>query len=299
MFNYNHLFYFYSVVRHGGVTKAAKALHISQPSLTHQVKLLEGELGMKLLKRDGRNVALTQKGKRVYEFCARMFEIAGDLNSYVEGKTSGKTPRFELGVTREVERPFISEIFSKLLGLKGASMPPALSLVSDDHQRHLEKLLIEEIDLLVTTHAVLDPRTKTLAEIQMPVMPVLAAGLAQKMAKESSLSGIIKKTGLVLPSERLLLRFETDSYLQKHRLKGHLKFESDAISGVIRAVEEGVGLGFLPVDYVARELKSKTLKRVNGEKTLWTHKIRFVCLAGAEKTPLISQIRSGLRKPGY
>ncbi len=54
--------YFLEVARAGSVTRAAERLHISQPTLSKQLKDLEGELGKKLFVRGSHNVRLTDEG---------------------------------------------------------------------------------------------------------------------------------------------------------------------------------------------------------------------------------------------
>ena len=54
--------YFLAVAREGSVTHAAQRLHISQPSLSKQLKDLEGELGKKLFVRSSFSVRLTEEG---------------------------------------------------------------------------------------------------------------------------------------------------------------------------------------------------------------------------------------------
>ena len=51
------------VVEHGGFTRAAAALHISQPALSQSVRTLERELGSDLFVRAGRSVTLTAAGE--------------------------------------------------------------------------------------------------------------------------------------------------------------------------------------------------------------------------------------------
>ena len=58
--------YFIAVVESTSITKAAKALHISQPPLSHQLKLLESELGTKLFERGPRCITLTSAGETLY-----------------------------------------------------------------------------------------------------------------------------------------------------------------------------------------------------------------------------------------
>ena len=61
--NFHHLRYFWTVARKGGVRKAADELHVSQPSISAQLRLLEDSLGEKLFKRSGRNLVLTEMGQ--------------------------------------------------------------------------------------------------------------------------------------------------------------------------------------------------------------------------------------------
>lgn len=54
--------YFATVAKEGNISKAAKALHISQPPLSIQLKHLEEELGCVLFERGAREVELTEAG---------------------------------------------------------------------------------------------------------------------------------------------------------------------------------------------------------------------------------------------
>ena len=54
--------YYLAVVREGTISAAAKALHVSQPSLSRQMKELEEELGAELFVRGNRRITLTEEG---------------------------------------------------------------------------------------------------------------------------------------------------------------------------------------------------------------------------------------------
>lgn len=57
--------YFVAVVDHGGITKAANALYVSQPSLSQAIRTLERRLGTTLFDRSGRQLELTEDGRKL------------------------------------------------------------------------------------------------------------------------------------------------------------------------------------------------------------------------------------------
>jgi LysR family transcriptional regulator, low CO2-responsive transcriptional regulator len=69
-----HLRSFFAVARHGGFTAGARALHVSQPTVTAQVRALEATYAIELFARRGRTVALTAAGEALYGVAERIFE---------------------------------------------------------------------------------------------------------------------------------------------------------------------------------------------------------------------------------
>ncbi|MFP7225417.1 LysR family transcriptional regulator [Priestia filamentosa] len=59
--------YFTAIAEEKQITRAAKKLHMAQPPLSHQLKLLEQELGVLLLERNGKEMELTEAGKTLYK----------------------------------------------------------------------------------------------------------------------------------------------------------------------------------------------------------------------------------------
>ena len=69
--------YFLEVAREGSVTHAAERLHISQPTLSKQLKELEGELGKKLFIRGNYNVRLTDEGMLLRKRAEDILDMVG------------------------------------------------------------------------------------------------------------------------------------------------------------------------------------------------------------------------------
>lgn len=70
------MIYFKTIVEEGTISKAARALHMAQPPLSMQLKQLEEELGVQLLKRGHRKIELTQAGQLFYKRSLQMISLS-------------------------------------------------------------------------------------------------------------------------------------------------------------------------------------------------------------------------------
>jgi DNA-binding transcriptional LysR family regulator len=81
------------VVDAGGVTRAAEALYVSQPAVTHRLRRLERTLGARLVERDGRRLALTAVGRAVLPLARQVLQVLGEMPaaiSEVQGVLRGE-----------------------------------------------------------------------------------------------------------------------------------------------------------------------------------------------------------------
>lgn len=102
--NYHHLRYFWTVVREGGISKAAAKLRLSQPTISTQVKRLEGALGERLFQRRGRTLVLTDIGRVVDRYADEIFSLGDELVETVRGRPSGRAPQLTVGVANAVPK---------------------------------------------------------------------------------------------------------------------------------------------------------------------------------------------------
>ena len=102
--NYHHLLYFWTVVREGGVSKAAEKLLLSQPTVSAQVKMLEDALGERLFQRKGRTLVLTDVGRVVDQYAGEIFTLGHELVETLKGRPSGRASRLTVGVANAVPK---------------------------------------------------------------------------------------------------------------------------------------------------------------------------------------------------
>ena len=83
MINLNQLRAFYQAAKSRNLNIAAQALFVSQPAVTAQIKLFEESCGLKLFKKKGRNLHLTDEGKILYTYARKIFEYEKKIEDAV------------------------------------------------------------------------------------------------------------------------------------------------------------------------------------------------------------------------
>ncbi|UZJ79357.1 LysR family transcriptional regulator [Fictibacillus sp. KU28468] len=88
--------YFTAIAQEGQITRAAKRLNMSQPPLSQQLQLMEQELGVLLMERNGRNMELTEAGKVLYEKANKLLDQMDE--TITEVKEIGEGLKGELSI---------------------------------------------------------------------------------------------------------------------------------------------------------------------------------------------------------
>lgn len=297
MYNYNHLYYFYITVKSGGVTAASEHLKVSQPSLSSQLKVLEGLLDIRLFRRVGRNNELTEMGSVIFGYCRRMFELSEEMAEMISKKDPSVTRRIHIGVSEEVDRPFVVEVVSRFLKKHGIAERPKVTVVSGDRERLIERLRFRELDAVVTELAMSDPDLADLASAEAPVA-LMCSPHWKPERKSGTIKEILggKESQWVLPSPKFKLRSETNQFIERYSLKGRVAFESDVVASLVRSVIDEIGLAFLPLLYVTREIREKSIRVLGPPQGLWKYKVWLSCHHQNRKDSLLESLSESFRE---
>ena len=78
-------------------------------------------------------------------------------------------------------------------------------------------------------------------------------------------------------SSRFKLRAEIDGFFERNELKGRVVFESDVMASVVRSVIDEIGLAFLPLLYIAEEVRAKSLRVIGPKEGFWKYRVWLAC----------------------
>lgn len=301
-YNFNHFYYFFVTAESGGVSKAAKLLHISQPSLSSQLKILENNLSKKLFEKRGRGMGLTYEGERVYDYCKKMFAAADDIKEFLRAPSDSSGIKVRIGISGQLERPFIADILSPILKDKDLLKKNSFSVSTGEDRDLLDNLRFQEIDLLLTNRPQYGEDLAELAAIHMPVHLMFSSEnlrhLRLKITPRMQIMDFMNAVpwGLVLPSESLKLRQEIDIFFQEIKTRKPIVFESDILSVVGRAILDGAGFGFLPSPYVREEINLNLLSRFGPEEGYWKHSLYLIARKRESYPEAITEVANQVKK---
>lgn len=148
--NYHHLLYFWTVAREGSIAAACRRLHLTQPTVSAQLKLLEQSLKAKLFERRGRSLVLTDTGRTVYRYADEIFSLGRELADVVAGRTTGSGLRLFVGVADTLSKLIVHRLL--MPGVRLAGEDVRVACIDGDPDRLLAQLALHELDVVISDY---------------------------------------------------------------------------------------------------------------------------------------------------
>lgn len=148
--NYHHLLYFWTVAREGSIAAACRKLHLTQPTVSAQIKTLERSLKVKLFDRRGRSVVLTDTGRLVYRYADEIFSLGRELADVVSGRVAGGGLRLVVGVADTLPKLIVQRLIGPAVNLDGEDV--RVACIDGDPDQLLARLALHELDLVISDY---------------------------------------------------------------------------------------------------------------------------------------------------
>ncbi len=241
----------------GSVSRAALALHLTQPAVTKQLRALERELGTALVERVGRGIELTAAGQVLCEYGRRgsaLFDECRGLLTEMERGTAGKLA-LGAGVTTSIfQLPrWLKELQREQPGIDVS--------VRTGSSRVIEGLVLDcKVELGLVTSAV--ERHELVATELYSEQIVLVGAADYRRARGSGRLELAELPLILFPADTGF-RAYLDARLAARGLVAKVKMESDSVEAIKSFVSIGLGASFLPIAAVEAELRSRKLKRLH------------------------------------
>lgn len=242
-----HLRYFCAVAEDMHVTRAAERLRVAQPALTQQVKALEAELGVKLLRRVGRGVELTEAGRAFWREAQAILEQVAAAASIAQQTARGLAGRLTVGLTETAS--FAAPVTAVLKEARERWPQVELSLVQERSNDLVPALVARRIDVAFMRSPA--PQVEALQW-----RPFLTEGLVAVIPDTHPLAaarsiGIaaLRSEAIILPRGRrgdAALRTQLDAAFARAGHEARVVQETPQYIMAINLAAAGIGLALVP-----------------------------------------------------
>ncbi len=239
--------YFIAVAEHQSFTRAAEALHLTQPPLTRQIQALEANLGTELLIRDRAGLRLTAAGEYLLSEAREVLQRVRDIGSTAAEISAGRIGRVEIGFTSTALYGNLPNWVRKIRELEPGLR---LSLHELTLTEQLAAIRSQRIDLgvalCVDTEPDLIHRTSA-TEAMVACLPVdhpRAHGDSRRPLRATHLAG---ESFVGFPRGLAPLLFDRiAAYLDEHSVAFNPIQEAVQMQTIIGLVSSGLGVAIVP-----------------------------------------------------
>jgi LysR family transcriptional regulator, low CO2-responsive transcriptional regulator len=251
---FRQLHVFAAVARRLNVTAAARELHLTQPAVTMQVKLLEAQCGAPLFERMGRRIRLTENGVELAHCATQVTELLRETEERLDALHGLRKGLLKIGAvsTAKYFAPSVLAAFTALH--PGVTVRFSVG----NREEMIARLAEDEADLIIMGRPPVEIETQAAPFARHPL--VIIAPPAHALAKKRRIRFAR------LARERFLIRepgsgtrASMERVFKEHGLAVEPGMEVASNETIKQAVMAGMGLGFLSAHTVGLELATKRL----------------------------------------
>ncbi len=144
--NLKHLRYFWAVASNGSIANASEILHLTPQTISGQLSELEYQIGTKLFQKAGRNLALTDAGRLVFNYAEEIFRLSTELEGVLDGRDPSAQLTLNVGIAMVVPKLLAYRILAPVLNLEE---PVHLVCTEAPFVELLADLSVHKIDLIL------------------------------------------------------------------------------------------------------------------------------------------------------
>lgn len=264
--------YFIAVASYKSFTLAAAHLRMTQPAVTRQIQAIEREFGVRLFRRQGRQMLLSEAGEVLLEQARDIIERIDSAGKLVKESATEPTGRIAIGAptaTGELYLPAIISNYRK-------KYPRVFIHVVTGYTGDLaEMLAIGKLDLALIfgtpTHG--DLELQLLVDVEMGLIAPASSVMRKDPTKGRTEITLAEAATLplIFPSRAQTLRTSVEQACRQINAEPNIVMESDSL-GISKAlVKAGVGFMFLGANGVIQEVERGELRylRINPPDIQW------------------------------
>ncbi len=248
--NYKHLRYFWMVAKTGSIASAAAQLHLTPQSISGQLSEFADVLGVELFRRAGRNLEVTETGRRILAYAEDIFSTGDELMELVRDKRLTTTMSFRVGCADSVSKLIACRLLEPAMQL---GEPVKLICREGRLASLIADLAIHKLDLVIAdrpmpSHLSVRGFSHLLGESSMTAFatPDLIGRIG------SDFPACLNGAPILLPGEDFAIHQRVLHWLEKSKVHPHVTGEFDDSAMMKAFGHSGAGVFFAPTVIAAQ-----------------------------------------------
>lgn len=245
------------VAQHENVSKAAKILCVTQPSITKAIKKLEEQLNMTLFVRDKKGMTLTDNGKTLYRYILDSINTLDNVEFIAKNINLNDVGRLRIGAGDSVTKNLLKKTI-----VDYKKLHPGITIeISNRSSEHLyDDLRYGRVDIIFINSTIIinENKYKSFKLLDIEDCFFTNKEIYEKVKNITNLKSILSKN-LIVQNERYDTRTFLESICIKNNIQLKPTIELDRHNLIIEFVKEGLGIGFATKQYIEPYLESGEL----------------------------------------
>jgi aminoethylphosphonate catabolism LysR family transcriptional regulator len=288
--HYTQLRAFHHVARAGSMTGAARALSVSQPTVTAQVKALERHFDVELFTRGRRRLRLTEAGLGLYAITQRFLAQEKEAIDFLNQSRELKTGHLRVGVVG----PYHA---TDMLAAFNARYPDIYVSVAIGNSRDAVAGLIDyRTDVAVLAHIDPDPRLTAIPFSRPPVV-VMAYRGHRLFGRRSIRLEQLEGERVIMREPGSTTRRAFEDALAERAVKPRIVMEIASREAIREAVAKGIGLSVVSEAEFIPDPRLSAIRVSNSSIYTYAHIVHLTERSDARIVRAFVDAAQALRRP--
>ena len=243
------------------ISKAAKELCVTQPSVTKMIKKLENELNIVLFVREKKGMILTDDGKTLYRYIADSINTLENADMVAKGISQNEVGRLRIGAGESVSKNILKKT---IIEFKKLHPGISIQLVNSSSDQLYNDLRYGRLDVVFINSTVIINEAKYISFKLIDIADCFFAAPSyyKNIKNVTNIKNILSQS-LIVQNETYDTRTFLESICIKNNIQLKPTIQLDRHSLLVEFVKEGLGIGFATKQYIKSYLDSGELNEIN------------------------------------
>jgi LysR family transcriptional activator of nhaA len=236
--------------------KASKKIHVTQPALSKQLKLLELDLGKKLFDRIGRRLVLNNDGIAVKDYATKIFRYSEEMLQFLKSDSKELVKIIKIGVIPWISKSEVYDFIRPIL----TNQHIKVEIFQKDLASLIDEIKDSQLDIILCDSSY-SHRSKRITAHHLKDEPIVCVSSYNGPIK-GKFPSCLKNKKIITYSEASSMSEKIDKYLNQNKINPKVVASLNDSELIKITIEKTTAFGFIPLGLAKNSIKNKDLRKL-------------------------------------